>query len=146
MRKLRSALIQLLVSSLSLSSCVSGVKVDDLSYSLEEIRAAIKVVATDFKYVDPLKRKYESIYFPKNRKKNFDPEKHSPRYYARFIIVGDRRPFTVVIDVIAQVKEEGEWVERGSDEELSQRLAADLRKALAEGRVQRNAVDSFRAF
>jgi hypothetical protein len=129
-----------------LASCVSGIKVEDLSYSLEEIRSAIKVVAVDFKSVDPLKRKYESIYFPKKPKKNFDPEKHSPRYYARFIIVGDRRPFTVVINVIEEVKEEGEWVEQGSDEELSQRLAQDLRKALAEGRVQRNAVDSFRAF
>jgi len=130
----------------ALASCVTGVRVTDVTYSIDEVRAAIHAVAVDYKWVSANRRVFESRYFGRNPKKKFDPDKASERLYARFTIMGDRRPYQILVEVMVEKKEDSEYVEVGEDPEIAEKLAQELAVALTKSREDRNAIDSFRAF
>jgi hypothetical protein len=110
------------------------------------VRAAIHTIAVDYKWVSANRRVFESRYFGRNSKKKFDPEKSSERLYARFTIMGDRRPYQILVEVIVEQKQGSEYVEVGDDPEIAEKLAQELAVALTKSREDRNAIDSFRAF
>lgn len=129
-----------------LSSCVTGLKIEEVNQSLEEIRGAIKDVSGDFKKMSANKKIYESIYFSRKPVKNFDPLLANERLYARFSILGDRRPYSILIEVIAEEKQGNTYKVTGNQEDLAEKLGEDLKRALSKSREDRNAIDSFRAF
>lgn len=72
--------------------------------------------------------------------------KKERRAFARFMIVGDRRPYHVVIQVIEEEKINDTWKMVRKNEPLAHRLAEELRLYLEKGRVERNAIDSLKPF
>lgn len=136
----------LLVIFLSVFSCVTGVKVTEVSQSLEEVRAAINIVAIENKWVSANRRVFESRYFGKNPRKSFDPDKAPERLFARFSILGDRRPYQILVEVIREKKDGLDFVADGEEPEIAEKLAQELVDALTKSREDRNAIDSFRAF
>jgi len=140
-------LIFLIILALSVS-CVSGVKVTEVAQSLDEIRASIQTLAVDFKQVNQNRRIYESRYFARDPQKKFDSESAPERLFARFSILGDRRPYEILVQVFVEKKDPktGEYVFSGEDEQLATQIANDLVRILIKSRAERNAIDSFRVF
>jgi hypothetical protein len=128
------------------SGCVSGIKVTDVSQSLDEVRAAIQTVAVEYKWVSANRRVFESRYFARDSKREFDPYKSRERLYARFTIAGDRRPYQILIEVLVERKKGSAYEKVGDAPEIAEKLAEELALALTKGREDRNAIDSFRAF
>lgn len=128
-----------------LQSCITGVKVSS-THSLGEIRAAIKMIAGDIKAVDPDRRRFETNYFVKNLSSSGSTMKANQRYFARFTIAGDKRPYEIVIQVFREVRIGGKWIQDGQDLSLAQRISSDLENALKDLKQQRNVIDSFRPF
>jgi hypothetical protein len=134
------------LSTIFFTGCVSGIKVTDVSQSLDEVRAAIQTVAVEYKWVSANRRVFESRYFARDTKKKFDPYKSPERLYARFTILGDRRPYQILVEVIVERKEGSDYVEDGEAPEIAAKLANELALALTKSREDRNAIDSFRVF
>lgn len=82
-----------------------------------------------------------------------DPNDKTPsaqlkvRAYARVVVIGDRRPYDILVEAYIERKDRnGTFVEVGMSESLSQELSKELHKALIESRENWNVIDDFRAF
>jgi len=129
-----------------INGCVTGVKVTEVAQSIDEVRSAIRTVAVEHKWVSANRRVFESRYFGRASNKNFNPGKATERLFARFTILGDRRPYEILIEVIVEKREGSEYVQAGEDSFIAEKLAQELALALTKSREDSNAIDSFRAF
>lgn len=132
--------------ALLISGCVTGVKVDNIDQSLEEVRSSIVAVSGEFKWVSSNRRRFESQYFPRRQMQSFNPDRAQERLYAKFTVVGDRRPYQILVEVIVEQRDGITYKQTGKDGDMAKLIADDLTRALAKSREERNAIDSFRAF
>jgi len=135
-----------LLISLFFSGCVMGVKVDPVTQPLDEIRASIVNISGEVRTVGETRRQFETKFFSRKPSKSFDPTTSKERLYARFTVLGTRRPYSVLVQVFVQIKDGPEYVDDGEDDDMAEQIAKDLELDLSKSREQRNAVDSFRAF
>ncbi|MGE0631333.1 MAG: hypothetical protein AB7O96_02925 [Pseudobdellovibrionaceae bacterium] len=76
-----------------------------------------------------------------------DPEAVAERYYAKVIILGDRRPYSLDVMVIKQKKQGNQFYDESNIvERASKKVASDLRTKLVQSREDTNVIDEFRAF
>lgn len=82
-----------------------------------------------------------------------DPSDKTPsaqlkvRAYARIVILGDRRPYDILVEAYIERRDRnGTFVEVGMSEGLSRELSQELHRALIESRENWNVIDDFRAF
>lgn len=69
------------------------------------------------------------------------------RSYARIVIIGDRRPYDVLVEAYIERRNQNNVFEEvGLSEALSKELARELHQALIESRENWNVIDDFRAF
>lgn len=129
-----------------LSGCVTqGHYVRDMNRSMSDIQTAIRNL-----YGVQSKSDNEKILYTPPLKK--DPNDTTPeakmreRVIARIVIMGDRRPYDILVQVYLEHKVRGGWVEVGLDEVLSQEFAKEINRELIESRENRNVIDDFRAF
>jgi len=136
----------LLLSSLYLTGCVtSGFYLDDVNRSMGDIRTAVKNVYG----IQSMNHNQRILITPPLKKNLNDPtpiKDLRERVYARIVIVGDQRPYRVLVEVYEENKVENDWVELDVDEGLSKEFARELNLELIESRDKRNVIDDFRAF
>lgn len=132
--------------ALLVSGCVTqGHYVHDMNRSMSDIQTAIRNL-----YGIQSKSDNEKILYTPPLKK--DPNDTTPeakmreRVIARVVIMGDRRPYDILVQVYLERKVRGTWVEVGLDEGLSQEFAKEINRELIESRENRNVIDDFRAF
>ena len=122
-----------------------GHYVRDMNRSMSDIQVAVKNLygiqskSDDDKilYTPPLKRD-PSDTTPENKMRE--------RLIARIVIMGDRRPYDILVQVYLERKVRGNWVEVGLDEDLSRDFSREISRELIESRENRNVIDDFRAF
>jgi hypothetical protein len=68
------------------------------------------------------------------------------RAYAHFLILGAGRPYELIVQVISEKKQNGEYREIGLDKRRSKELAKRLEDFLAKSREDTNFVDDWRPF
>ena len=124
----------------------SGHLITESSRSMREIRAAIIAIAGQPRKENPNRRVFLSTYFPRQPDPNFKAERAKERLYAKFQILGDRRPYDIQVEVIVEEKTSDGYEEYGVDDALSDTLAGDLKKELVRIREDRNVVDDFNPF
>lgn len=136
----------LILALLFLSGCVTqGHYVNDMNRSMSDIQTAIRNL-----YGVQSKSDNEKILYTPPLKK--DPNDTTPenkmreRVIARVVIMGDRRPYDILVQVYLERKVRGSWVEVGLDEDLSMEFAKEINRELIESRENRNVIDDFRAF
>ncbi len=91
-------------------------------------------------------RELTSNYF---NPKNFDEDAtdRSERAYAKVVILGAGRPYSVDVHVFREKKNKsGKYSLVGEDRKLTKELIVRIREALADRRDDRNFIDDFRAF
>lgn len=127
--------------------CSSSAVLEDSNQSINEIRQQIKSLVGSFRSVSRNQRELVSGYFArKTDDADFDPEQSSERLWAKFVILGDRRPYDIEIRVIKEKKTNGKYQQVGLDRGLSQKLVEELKAKLSESLENRNIIDDFRAF
>ncbi|MFN7729904.1 MAG: hypothetical protein ACK5P7_12170 [Bdellovibrio sp.] len=126
--------------------CVTGHLIKEADRSLPEIKNAIYATMGQPREVATNEREFESVYFSKKKIQNFDPEKSKERNYAKVTVLGDRRPYDIQVQVFLEERVNGNYEDAGLDEELSDQIAEEIKKALRKSRDQRNVIDDFRAF
>ncbi|MCE3010518.1 MAG: hypothetical protein LW875_07895 [Proteobacteria bacterium] len=128
-------------------SCASGVRLEDQNKSLMIIRQGIEgVMGGAPRWVSRNQREFHSHYFSRKEDPKFNPTTSRERVYAKFLVLGDRRPYNVEIEVIVQKRSPNGYETIGSDEKLALDLKRELKTRLHQSQDQMNVIDDFRAF
>lgn len=137
----------LVFTALCLSSCQhGGAKILETPMSFNEIRRVVSEVMGDPRKVSEGGYELDSKYHDSQGKVIDNPGQARERYFTRVSILGDRRPYDLWVRVFAEVRTAQGFEGVGEDDQLAERLASDLRKALHESRDKRNLIDDFKAF
>lgn len=132
---------------LSLAGCASsGYIIDSQNYSLGELKKILISLTGEPRKISENQRTFYSRYFSRKNDPKFDPEKSKERLYAKIVILGDRRPYDVEVQVYSEVKEGSTYVDAGPDEIETNKLGRDIKTRLHQSREDRNVIDDFRAF
>lgn len=136
----------LLTAGLLVSCATGSYKVAELNQSLGDIKRAVTSVIGEPRVLSENQRTYLSQYFSRKPDPKFDPMKSSERMYAKIVILGDRRPYDIEIQVLVEERDESSYVSAGVDMDQAKKIAKDLRQKLNQSREGRNVIDDFRAF
>jgi hypothetical protein len=135
-----------LLSFLIMAGCVTGHVIKESTYPIDDIRNAILAISGPPRSVSSNKREFVSSYFSRKKDPSFDPQKAKERLYAKFTILGDRRPYDIQVQVFIEERVEGEYEEAGIDDALSEQIGMELKRELTKRPETRNVIDDFRAF
>jgi hypothetical protein len=145
----------LFLAFLFLASCASWttVRIGDINKPLANIRRAIKSsLPLGTRTMDREGKRLQSHYFLMGKTKFLRPINSDTRYYAEVLIRGDRRPYSVEITVIKQIKEKaspsaiGTFEDDSSDERLAELVRKRIVEQLSKRREDLNIIDDFRVF
>lgn len=131
-----------------MTACTSGQKVtlEDQSQSINEIKKTIISMIGKPRAISQNQRELYSNYFPRKGTSDFNPTKSKERLTAVFIILGDRRPYNIDIQIVIEEKIEGEYEVVGYDNKIANDLKNELDTRLHQSLENRNIIDDFRAF
>jgi hypothetical protein len=146
MVKLRGLALINLVLFLSSACSVRGVLLKNHNRSLRELRQAVVAIAGEPRQVSENQREIYSDYFPREKTPDFNPSQAKERLFAKFTILGDRRPYDIIVEVYPEELEGTKFVRRSLDLEMSKQIARELRRYLVESPADRSILDSFRPF
>ncbi len=74
-------------------------------------------------------------------------KKGKERRYAHIKILGERRPYDILVNVVVEGQMiDGTYESLGDDEVLAEQLAAEIKKELLKSLENRNIIDDFNAF
>ncbi len=138
------------ISSLFLAGCSHAAQVQDLNLPLSTLA---KVVANKsprgIRLISPNGREFSSNYFGTPGRFDEDASAKPQRSYAVMTILGDRRPYTIVVTVIREARNQqslNEYRKLGTDAVIAKELVRRIKADLANRREDRNVIDDFRAF
>jgi hypothetical protein len=143
---MRLALVlSFLIFSMGCSSTQSY-RITEQNISLADIKKSITSIISDPRAVSENQRTFLSQYFSRKVDPKFDPNKAKERMYAKLVILGDRRPYDIDVQVIVEEKNGNSYSEVGLDIPEAKKLGKELRIKLNQSREGRNVIDGFRAF
>jgi hypothetical protein len=114
--------------------------------SLAEIRRVVLTVVGDPRKSSSNGYEMESSYYDRKERPIERPNQVAERFFTRVLILGDRRPYDVNIQVFVEVRTPEGYEVVGQDDRLAQIWADRIKKALHESRDKRNVIDDFKAF
>lgn len=123
-----------------------GILIRDANQSLGDIRQAITKTIGEPRSISANQREFFSKYFSRKPNENFDPLKSPERAHVHVVVLGDRRPYNIVVGVRVERKDDEGYYLVGTDEKLSKNLALEIQGILVQSRGGRNVIDDFRAF
>lgn len=136
-----------LVLTLGLMSCTSAVVIQDEPNTVSEIRKVLTIVLGEPRTISQNGREFFSQYFDRKRIPLEGDHKEKEQLCAKIIILGDRRPYDISVEVLVEKNERGAFIQEDTDEGLADKIAADIKKQLHLSRSQEpNIIDDFRAF
>ncbi len=139
--------VQILLIGSFLVACTSGTyRISEQNLSLGEVKRIITSVIGDPRILSENQRTFYSRYFSRTGDSKFDPERAKERLYAKVVVLGDRRPYDLEVEVMVEERAGKGYQEVGTDAVEAKKLGKDLRSRLNQGRNERNAIDDFRAF
>lgn len=130
-----------------LISCQTpGVVISETPLGISESRRAIVSVIGAPRTISQNGRELYSKYYDKKDMFIEEPEKVKTRYYTKVVILGDRRPYDIAVEVFYEGKDGGIFEIIDSDEGRAVEVAKKIKQALIESREKRNVIDDFRSF
>lgn len=140
-------LIGLLLVMLGLLSCTSAVVIQEEPNTVSEIRRVLTIVLGEPRSISQNGREFFSRYFDRKQVPLEGEHKEKEQLFAKVVILGDRRPYDISVEVIVESKQDGTFEQGDSDDSLAEKIANDIRKQLHQSRTQEpNIIDDFRAF
>ena len=155
MSRMISSAFVLLSTSFLVGACASNPSISNLNLSFNSIRAiVIRNLPGGLKNESSNGRELKSKYYQALKGNKFillDDDKAegvAQRNFAKILILGDRRPYSVEVRVYDQRVRRGtkHFMSPSLDEDLTDEMADRVRAALANRREDSNVIDDFRAF
>ncbi|UYL10505.1 hypothetical protein B9G69_007945 [Bdellovibrio sp. SKB1291214] len=145
---MKSNLLIALFVSVVLAGCqTTGVMLRDTPLNISETRKVIVSVVGEVRDVSENGRELFSKYYDRKGNPIQSMDMAKERYYSHLIVLGDRRPYDISVDVIIEARDsDGTWELVDHDDHKSAVLADKLKKALNQSRDSRNVIDDFRSF
>jgi hypothetical protein len=140
----------LIAAFLFLGSCrTAGVVLQETPLNISETRVAVVTVTGQPRQVSENGREIFSKYYDK-KNNNLEKDKMDmarERYYTHVVILGDRRPYDIQVEVLIEARTpEGGWELVNHDDGRAGAIAEKIKNALAQSRDKRNVIDDFRSF
>lgn len=139
--------ILFLVASILLSGCASKFRIQNVMLPLTTVKKVVisQMPMGSVKHESLNGRELTSHYF---NPKDFDEDATDrvERAYAKVVILGAGRPYSVDVIVYREKRTKGKYTLIGEDRKLTKELSERIRDALADRREDRNIIDDFRAF
>ncbi len=140
------------LTSQMLGCAASGVQLQNVDKSTIEIkRGIVKALPVNLHSSPEDNREFISVPFVRYGKKMKPARNELQRAYARILIKGDRRPYTIEVIVPVEEATTPNSVQKnfqivGYDERIAKIILARLKAYLEQRRGDTNLVDDFRAF
>lgn len=131
-----------------LNSCSTpGAVIKESNFSLSETRKTIVKLFGEPRVVSQNGRELTTDFMDKKGRVIETARKAKQRRYAHITILGERRPYDVVLNVVIETQVgPGQYEETDTDELLSEELAKNLHQELLKSLENRNIIDDFKAF
>lgn len=145
-------LLTLVLTIQNIGCTASGVQLQNVDRSTIELkRGIVKALPVNLKFSSEDSREFISVPFVRYGKKIKPARNELQRAYARILIKGDRRPYTIEVSVPVEEATTPNSVEKnfqivGYDERIAKIILARLKAYLEQRRGDTNLVDDFRAF
>lgn len=138
----------LLGSTLLLSSCrTGGVIIRETPLNVSETRRAVMSVIGEPRSISQNGREIVSQFYDKKNKNIEKMDMARERYYTHVIVLGDRRPYDVQVEVLVEGRnEDGGFDLLDRDDDRAGVIAEKIRQSLNQSRDNRNVIDDFRSF
>jgi len=137
----------LLISFLIMAGCQTGIFIKETPAALTDIRKAVVTVLGQPKVTSENGRELISDYHDKKGHIDSALAKAKTRYYTVVLILGERRPYDIKVEVFQEAKtHEQQYEVIAEDLDLAQKLANQIETVLNESLKNRNVIDDFRAF
>ncbi|WP_255490126.1 hypothetical protein [Bdellovibrio sp. KM01] len=145
---MKSQLLIALVFSIFLAGCqTSGVLLRETPLGVSETRKVIMSVIGEVREVSENGRELFSKYYDRKGNPIQSMDMAKERYYSHLIVLGDRRPYDISVEVMVEARDsDGGWELVDRDDHKAQVLADKLKRALNQSRDSRNVIDDFRSF
>lgn len=145
---MKSTLLIAFLFTVVLAGCqTTGVLLRDTPLGVSETRKVIVSVVGEVREVSENGRELFSKYYDRKGNPIQSMDMAKERYYSHLIVLGDRRPYDINVDVIVEARDQdGTWELVDHDDHKSAVLADKLKKALNQSRDSRNVIDDFRSF
>ncbi len=138
----------------ALVGCATGsVALVDLNLNLGRIKAAVeRAMPKGVRFVSENGREYRSNYFLKIGKRLQNAKTFSRREFARVLVLGDKRPYKVKIDIIREKRTSSKgsvvptYARTGLNKPMAAVMGRKIMKILSKRRNGANSVDAFEPF
>jgi len=128
-----------------------SVVISDVDWPLTELRGlCISLLPTGQRAMSPNGREILSNHFTIVKNKMMPASYAESRYYMRFIILGDRRPYDIEVMATEEKRvlrgDEFIYVNVGGNRKLAEQFEQKIRAELTKRREDRNIIDDFRVY
>lgn len=133
---------------LFLASCATNeVRVDNIDKPIVVVQSAVfRAMPLDKPTYNKSKRKFTSKPFLYKGGKFVPASNSRVRYVSVVEILGDRRPYSIFINVINTQRVDGEFVKIGNDVNIANQISKSIQFQLSKSLNGGNAIDDFRVF
>lgn len=138
----------LILLALLLSSCATNeVRIDNVERPVAIVQAAVvKSMPLGKPKVNKSKRKFTSQPFLYKGGRFVPASNSRVRYVSVVEVLGDRRPYSIFIEVINTQRIQGEFVKVGNDVNIANHISKSIQFQLSKSLNGGNAIDDFRVF
>jgi hypothetical protein len=136
------------LSLLFIVSCAGpGTYVRESDVSLTETRKAIVKLYGEPRNLSQNGRELWTQFMDKKGRVLESMKKAKERRYAHIKILGERRPYDILVHVVVQVQDEdGSYDDDDTDDELEELIVKEIKTELLKSLENRNIIDDFNAF
>ncbi len=146
--KINNLIIIFYCASLLVVGCASNdVRIDNVARPIASVqKAVLKSMPLGQAKIDKTKRKFTSRPFLFKGEKFVPASNSRQRFVAIVEILGDRRPYSVFIEVVKTRRKGKNFIKVSSDHTIAQFLSKVIQDRLSKSLKNGNVIDDFRVF
>lgn len=123
-----------------------GALIKETPLNISETRMAIVRVIGEPRHVSENGRELVSNYYDENGVSVVLKKNPDERYYSHVTILGDRRPYDILVEVKMEELDDGKYYFVSNDKKREKRLSQQIQDSLNQSREKRNMFDDFRPY
>ena len=134
-----------IVASFCLGCQTPGIYIEETPLNISETRKVITTIIGQPRLISENGRELYSKYYDKSGRFSENIEKAKERIFTKIIILGDRRPYSIKVEVLTEAKNQEDHYEVVIiDDIAAEKTAGRLKAALYQSHNSRNVIDDFR--
>lgn len=123
-----------------------GAILNETPLNLSETRVVVVKVIGQPRFVSENGRELSSKYYDEFGNSEEVNDNPSERFYSHISILGDRRPYDILVEVRVEKKKGNKYIYLANDKEMEKSLSNKIKQALHQSMDKRNLIDDFRPY